>query len=418
MKVTLTDIMESLNSDNMEDAQAALHEWFVEQSKQVHQKMTNPGAVEEGDVVDATDRFAARRAPQDIQPAEPNGDVANDAAGWMTIAKQIITTSRANLGHAEDDMAAEDIEEVIDCAKEALNLFNRGDVAGGVSALLPSANAQDYLPDFDSAYQSYLFHGAQAASESVVDEADDAFGAMQANQVQGTVQPAMPNGDPANDAAGWLYLAQKIAFSFHPDDGEDEMHSEDLEEIQDCANDAAASFREGDVATGVSALLPSANAQDYLINFDEIPEAYQQYLFHGATPAAESAVPTFEELVAELSESFKGLETVSDKLQNQEGAQVGEEGKVPVNTKATLPSHKGKDRVAGEPVEIKGKGHTGHALETSPKVTDVKLKGNVQNSKDDPSKVTAPKGALLNKMDGSVNTQSPISGKGAKGLKK
>jgi len=139
-------------------------------------------------------------------------------------------------------------------------------------------------------------------------------------------------------------------------------------------------------------------------------------------PLGESGISESEDdyndLVAELKEAFAGLEAVSDKLQNVEGAQVGEEGKVPVNKKSTLPSHKGDKRVGGAPVAIKSKGHTGHALEKSPKVADVKTKGNVQNSKDDPKKVAAPKGALLNKMDGSVNTQSPISGKGAKGLKK
>jgi hypothetical protein len=125
-----------------------------------------------------------------------------------------------------------------------------------------------------------------------------------------------------------------------------------------------------------------------------------------------------DDLIADLAESFAGLETVSDKLQNQEGAQVGEQGKVPVNTKAALPSHKGKDRMGGEPVEIKGKGHTGHAMEKSPKVQDAPVKHHVQNSKDDPKKVPSNNAALLNKVDGSVNTRSPISGKGATGLKK
>lgn len=124
-----------------------------------------------------------------------------------------------------------------------------------------------------------------------------------------------------------------------------------------------------------------------------------------------------EDLIAELAESFAGLETISDKLQNQEGAQVGEEGKVPVNTKSPLPNHKAKDRQGGEAVQIKNNQHDGFDLEDAPKVEMAPVEHHIQNSKDDPKKVTTPKGALLNKMDGSVNTQSPISGKGAKGLK-
>lgn len=135
---------------------------------------------------------------------------------------------------------------------------------------------------------------------------------------------------------------------------------------------------------------------------------------------AEQTNEAYDALVAELNEAFKGLETVSDKLQNVEGAQVGEQGKVPVNKKSTLPSKKGDKRVGGEPVEIKSNGHKGHALEKAPKVKDAPVKGTIQNDKDDPKKVAdkGDKSALLNKVDGPINTQSPISGKGAKGLKK
>lgn len=238
MKITLMDIMESLNGDNVEDAQAALHEWFVEQSKTVHNNIVNP-VVEAKEADDCEDEVVEEgKVPADDAAAEKNADDDCETPGEVEESVELVAESE------ETDEACEEDEEKVE--------------------------------------------------ESV--SADD--------------------------------------------------------------------------------------------------------------------------LIAELAESFAGLETVSDKLQNVEGAQVGEQGKVPVNTKATLPSHKGDKRVGGEAVEIKGKGHTGHALEKAPKVADVKVKGNVQNSKDDPKAVSAEKSALLNKMDGSVNTQSVISGKGAKGLKK
>ena len=411
MKITLMDIMESLNGDNMEDAQAALHEWFVEQSKTVHNNLTNPGAPTQ--VAEAGgqsfDVYVEIRWPNDMA-SDPEGFEDGDAPEATFNYEGLVKAFQANSAEEAKAMAQAEIDDI--GADEAFTAEELQDSYGW------TGRSSGY-GDGPEGIEIYKVEPA-ATTEGVVDEADDAFSTMQSRQVQGKIQPAMPNGDPSTDAAGWLYIAQKIAFTFDASDGTDDMHAEDLGEIQDCANDAAASFREGDIDGGVSALCPSANAQDYLSGFEDMPEAYEQYMFSHVykRPAAESAMPTFEELVADLSESFQGLETVSDKLQNVEGAQVGEQGKVPVNTKAALPSHKGKDRVAGEPVEIKGKGHTGHALEKAPKVADVKVKGNVQNSKDDPSKVTAPKGALLNKMDGSVNTQSPISGKGAKGLKK
>lgn len=333
MKITLMDIMESLNSDNEADAHAALHEWFVEQSKTVHSNLTNP--VVESEETD----------------------------------------------EEEEEKVEESVEET----------------------------DEDETEEVDESFD-------EVAEGDVVD-ARDRFAA----RGQAPAPEASANG-PANDAEGWMKIAQSIISTFENAPAEDEMHEEDLGEIVDCARDAIPFFQQGDVQAGVKALCPSANAQDYLSGFEGMPEAYEQYMFSQAyakpMASVESVQPTFEDLMAELSESFKGLETVSDKLQNQEGAQVGEQGKVPVNTKATLPSHKGDKRVGGSAVEIKGKGHTGHAMEKAPKVADVKVKGNVQNSKDDPKKVPTEKSALLNKMDGSVNTQSPISGKGAKGLKK
>ena len=125
--------------------------------------------------------------------------------------------------------------------------------------------------------------------------------------------------------------------------------------------------------------------------------------------------PTFESLMAELTEAFTGLETCSDKLQNVEGAQVGEEGKIPVNKKSTLPNHKAADRVGGKAVEIKSNGHKGHDLEKAPKTASAPV--STKNSEPDMAEVKADKSALLNKDQGKINTTSPISGKGAKGLK-
>lgn len=193
-------------------------------------------------------------------------------------------------------------------------------------------------------------------------------------------------GDHPNEYIGYDFIdirGMNVALCYHEYPAE--WLNESLDEGTVPADDAAA----------------EKNADDGSENPGEVEESYNA-------------------LVAELHEAFKGLETVSDKLQNVEGAQVGEQGKVPVNKKSTLPSKKGDKRVGGEPVEIKSNGHKGHALEKAPKVKDAPVKGTIQNDKDDPKKVAdkGNKSALLNKVDGPINTQSPISGKGAKGLKK
>lgn len=414
-KINLMDIMESLNSDNMDDAQAALHEWFVEQGRQVQaqlsgqtQEVTEAGA--QSFNVFAEFVWSGRDV---IDPDHEEDDEDFDS---MFHYEGIAKTFQANSAEEAKAMAQAEIDEWSD------------NPAFGVGELQDSHGWQGVSSGYNDGPENVEIYKVEpaATTEGVVDEAGSAKADLLAAKArhQAPAAPAAgPTGNPADDAAGWMQIAQSIISTFENAPTEDEMHAEDLGEIVDCARDAIPFFQQGDVIGGVKALCPSANAQDYLSGFEGMPENYEAFMFSTVYPQNESAEPTMEsedDLIAELSEAFNGLQTVSDKLQNQEGAQVGEQGKVPVNTKGTLPSKKGAARVGGDPVEIKGKGHTGHALEKAPKVQDVKVKGNVQNSKDDPKKVAdkGDKSALLNKMDGSVNTQSPISGKGAKGLKK
>lgn len=128
----------------------------------------------------------------------------------------------------------------------------------------------------------------------------------------------------------------------------------------------------------------------------------------------EEDITETEEDFAELNEDFDGMDSVSSTHQDQEGHLVGHDTKIPVYTKAALPSHKGKDRVAGTPVEVTGKQHTGFDREKAPAVADVKIKKTVQNAKAEPTKVGDNKSALLNKVDGTINTKSPLANKSKK----
>lgn len=329
-KINLMDVMESLNSDDVEGAQAALHEWFVEQGKQVQAQISGVPVVE-----DAGGTYVLFLDPNDGYDRVWGFQSQDDASYFMNDIQSYFGAGMyAGLEVAKVVSAADGYELPTNLAP-----------AGCFNAMkgLEGEDAADAMADW-SAENEELYstdaagHGDEVEETAVIESEEDA--------------------------------------------------DEDKEEVTETAeaDEEAEDVTESEEAEGEEE--------------EQVDESY-------------------DDLVAELNEAFKGLETVSDKLQNVEGAQVGEQGKVPVNTKATLPSHKGKDRVGGEPVEIKGKGHTGHALETAPKVVDVKVKNTVQNGKEELKKV-ADKGdakALLNKRDGKENTQSPISGKGAKGLK-
>ena len=389
MKITLKDIMESLNSDNIEDAQAALHEWFVDHGRTIQAQLS-------GEVTESEDK-------------------EEEAVEEAVEADEEETVEESFFGEADDAGKAfrAQLNRAVAVMKKAGVLTPQDEQIIAQARTDSSADALQGLNPKAAAMAAKLIKAPAAAGINW--------------------EGIQLSGDPKTDAKGWAAIASANIKKF----GEwmqnpelDELEVEDMEYIIDCATRALPAFQAGDVAGGLKAMMPDANAQDFLSG-NLGPDDYEKFFFHN-TYSMEAVVESeeeeteeqvdesFDDLVAELNEAFKGLETVSDKLQNVEGAQVGEEGKVPVNTKGTLPSKKGKDRLGGDPVEIKGKGHTGHALEKAPKVADVKVKNTVQNGKEELKKV-ADKGdasALLNKRDGKENTQSPISGKGATGLKK
>ena len=360
MKITLMDIMESLNGENMEDAQAALHEWFVDQSKKVHAQLTTP-------VTEADDA-------EEVEETEEVDEARVDELSTDTMM------AYAKRARKDRDSAVSDDDKV-------------GRRVKGLGMAIDKAKRAHDAPKYES------------------EVAEGSYDNMQDPELEAMYDAAYNYLESAQEQ---LYIPNADEHSIQ------EIQSLLGQAIIDCENyaDLDAAWL-NNLKTGIAAYSDEATAQTIVGELaDEIGVSMVESFVESEEVEEETVEESVDDLIAELAESFKGLETVSDKLQNQEGAQVGEEGKVSVNTKATLPSHKGKDRVGGEPVAIKGKGHTGHALEKAPAVKDAPVKHHVQNSKDDPTKVPAEKSALLNKMDGSVNTQSPISGKGAKGLKK
>jgi hypothetical protein len=308
-KINLMDIMESLNSDNHDDAQAALHEWFVEQGRQVHSKMTGQQVSEE---------------PVDEQVVVENSE--DDVFDILdAVCDQILATGET----------------------EGSEQFDYGDDLANLYWIQVPYELDNFTID-----PKYL-----ASLESKVED----------------MVPVDSGYYPDDEKQiGIVYLAA--------------IWGDEVEESDNSSNQVFESKDED---------------EDNDDDKEEVSES-------------------IDDIIAELREGFSGLETVSDKLQNQEGAQVGEQGKVPVNTKSPLPNHKGADRLAGAPVEVHSDEHKGYEREKAPAVKDNMTSRHVQNSKEELKDVKdgGDKSALLNKIEGSINTQSPISGKGGTGLKK
>lgn len=113
--------------------------------------------------------------------------------------------------------------------------------------------------------------------------------------------------------------------------------------------------------------------------------------------------------LADLMEEFKGF-TVSDKLQNKEGAQVGSAGTVPVNDESPVAS--GKEEA--HPVEVKSDDHKGFDAEKAPAVKDVKIKNPAPEAEQGEvsDKLANQEGVQVgNAGKVSVNTVSPIGSK-------
>lgn len=126
-----------------------------------------------------------------------------------------------------------------------------------------------------------------------------------------------------------------------------------------------------------------------------------------------------DEDFSDLEESWD-LETVRDKLQNVEGALVGDEGKIKVNTQSGFLSKKPSERLAGKPVEIKSTEHKGYEREKAPAVKATNMKKNGHTRSTDGRTTISKEGdksALLNSKAGfgSDSPNGPISGAQAKG---
>jgi hypothetical protein len=473
MKINLMDIMESLTSDNVEDAQAALHEWFVEQGKQVHARMTGqvqeadwtkpeayadgsdadvdadadadadlPGDEETPDTMDDDDIIPETPWDNALDTIDDDGFEISDMIGDEMLAGQQAGTANVDwmrtgfqanvmwVAVDQPEIESSHIESLI-CAQHATADFNKAcfwgmhtevdDEENEFYAVWVAFNAT--MKQDEAFYEKQLsYHvdnmaivarirelsgtSAGTSMESVVSE-EEGTSLFDVRVSLETKTDYTRPGDYQLVNASKVFRATSEA----------EASQKAIEEINS-ARLSKSFFDLGEIESELqwhvtsSKLVTKGPLSATVVSVEPFEDT------HGDYTNVSEVEETYEDLVAELAESFNGLETVSDRLQNVEGAQVGEEGKVPVNKKSTLPSKKGAARVGGSAVEIKSKDHKGHALEKAPKVKDAPVKHHVQNSKDDPKKVSASKSALLNKMDGSVNTQSPISGKGAKGLKK
>lgn len=441
-KITLMDIMESLNSDNTDDAAAALHEWFVDAARNVHNRLTNPVAESEiAEAGESPDLNQVHGYENIIPEVNISGDFASmvyevTSHNGETVAIDMDTSVPF---YQTEETAASALEAAF--ADEGSSISN--------------AEIQAYASAIAAHIDMVREHIDNSVEEARIDELS--FDTMKTYAKKARKDRDHPTADDekvGRRVAGLNMVADKARREKAALQYEGEQLGEvssDLNQVHGYENIVPEVNSSGDYASMVYEVTSQSGItvaidMDTSIPFYKISEVAKNSLAEAFDRAgaeisdqecslyAEAIVnhvgqvieylDTVEEsadaLIAELHEAFKGLETISDKLQNVEGAQVGEEGKVSVNTKATLPSHKGKDRLGGDPVEVKGKGHTGHALEKAPKVADVKVKNTVQNGKEELKKV-ADKGntsALLNKKDGKENTQSPISGKGAKGLKK
>jgi len=425
-KINLMDIMESLNSDDTDTASAALHEWFVDQARNVQARLSGEPVVEAEPVApEATQTFTVI-----VRELKDNySDEDEDDDSYEYFFENFVKDFQANSAEEAKAMAEAEIDQV-PFGDDLVGSFGWENGSSGYS-------------DDGEGEGLYVYHVEAKLGEARVDElSKDTMLAYSKAARKERDKPEVDDEKVGRRVAGLDMVAQKARRLKSQPQYEAEITESDDEHSFESVIDTAEGPQDVTVhfaldSNDISVLGVEVHATGEEISFEELSPETQARLSEKAHEEAidarvmandfneseeeddDSLEESIDDLIAELNEAFKGLETVSDKLQNQEGAQVGEQGKVPVNTKATLPSHKGKDRIGGEVVEIKSNGHTGHALEKAPKVADVKIKNTVQNGKEEPKKVT-PKGdgsALLNKQDGKVNTQSPISGKGAKGLK-
>lgn len=501
-KVTLQQILESLVAEDTETASAALHEWFVEQSKKVHSNLVSESNGSDAISIlqnldpkvlgKALGLFAIGAVGQDF-----NGYGWSGIGEWLGHEGERTENQVPGLAPGQEKVVNEYLSDLYD------------DVADGITDEQEAANA------FASALQSTLggaFNASVFNSTFSVEEVNRRYGDSDEDDVEESViedgnVDELPSEEPVVDAEPETVEdrvedleaeleALKAEFAaltgVTVDDGSDTVVTEETggEFLARAglsgggqsfygpfaSQEEALTFAKAErceYICPVSVLLPRELAflkadenygkpehgKIYADIFDDDEMQKQAWEIEGETEEGEPFDPerwddddeyreylsseldfgTYDvtakhfphfytnsgfikvtvgesvEDFADLEESFKGLETVSDKLQNAEGAQVGSAGKVAVNTKGTLPSHKGADRVGGKPVEVKGKSHKGFDREPAPKVKTNKVADNQLTNAEAGQKDVKKEGdkaALLNKKDGfgSDSPKSPIGG--------
>jgi hypothetical protein len=406
-KIELNTVLESLLEEGADAATQLIDTWFASQIS---------------DLKCALDAKAAALAVAGQEPMgmEPMGDLGAMAPMGGDLS--------APIGIAEP-MAAP-IDPVAALAPAPIPAPLPAPVGAPVGDLdAPAVEPAPVEPEADEPEVEEAASDIDPATEDAVEAIEADLEQLKKDFMELLAQANLPEPEVAADAEDEEKEDEDEKEEAEDEAGEEEAEDEEVDESADEGSKAATILKDLGLNTG-------ADFYDYAMGYiadefdnvhswademgisvndieafygDDFPHITDDVMYGGWTPPGQAAEPVDEDFAA-LEEAY-ALKTVTDKLANKEGAQVGEAGKVPVQTKSPVVSKKADARVGGTPVVSKGGEAKGFAKETAPKVVDVKLNDGKPGNANREYKNSSKEGdasAVLNKSQGAGNTKSPV----------
>ncbi len=259
---------------------------------------------------------------------------------------------------------------------------------------------------------------AEDDEEFVADETGDEFGDEEAEDFGG--EEVADEVDADAEIAGDDSAVEDLTVDERVEDIEAELEALRAQFAELMGDDADDSEDDDTEEAGDEEVIDGESDEEETEGDDEVEEAIapgvpgKKTTFvqkSGINKDGNPSIRESDEDFDDLAESADHkLEPVKAEKLKTEGETTGKGAKVKVETNSPVPHKNGAARVGGDPVEIKGKTHSGYARETAPAVAGGKE--TFKNSQKEPKKISkeGDKSAELNKNKEDKSAKSPING--------
>lgn len=369
-KVNLASVLEVLLKEGQDQAGTELHKYFIERCAEINEELEE---ADDGVEIDDVSSVAPEVDDSEDDGADFGGedDTSTDEGSGKVILTVIYTDPD---GDCEDDQSIMDTIGATD--------MDGAGWAEGVRTL------------------EFIFDD-QASADAAADALENRDGGPENLQTDTTVISLDTPAEEGGDEAG-------------TDDSTEDFGGED---DGDVTEDESSDGEESPISGSEDTSEDFGGEDDTSTDGEEETDGIFKDPEESDSDKIDYLAAEVEKLKAEL-ESFQdlgeGFEYTPVKVKMTDDTEIGTGGKISSNDESLVPGNKDMDnRIAGEPIEIKDKPHSGYARETAPsfKTVDVGAKNVRKGVTDGTSKVSkeGDASAELNNKGNGFGSDSPGS---------